>query len=271
MPGNRFTLIVSGALVCAGLQSSFAAPTLTLRDGFGNTANGTNAGGNLAFNGTVGGWTVGVTTTRTAGIGAANQAAISVSANTLFQPATSPGAGGNQLTITFVADGLPSVSGPAITVATVDGAQKLGTVNFSTLTNGTILTSAAATNNTGITGAVELSNSVPVAGFSGAMTIQTVIVANGQELASLGENLSISNLTTQTAPLLFLPTNFLAPNGFHLTLQGMTVGSNYLLQGSTDLVTWQSVTNFLSTNATMNLVDTNASKFTRRSYRAKAQ
>ena len=62
----------------------------------------------------------------------------------------------------------------------------------------------------------------------------------------------------------------LATNGFALTFQGI-VGSNYLIQGSTDLTNWVPVTNFLSTNSTMYLLDAEATNFTTRFYRAVAQ
>jgi hypothetical protein len=62
----------------------------------------------------------------------------------------------------------------------------------------------------------------------------------------------------------------LVANGFSLTLQG-PVGSNYVIQVSTNLVNWQQLTNFTSTNATMYILDSSATNYKKRFYRAVGQ
>jgi uncharacterized repeat protein (TIGR02543 family) len=62
----------------------------------------------------------------------------------------------------------------------------------------------------------------------------------------------------------------MSANGFLLNVQG-PVGSNYVIQVSSDLVNWQPLTNFVSTNATTYFQDTSATNYSRRFYRAKTQ
>jgi hypothetical protein len=62
----------------------------------------------------------------------------------------------------------------------------------------------------------------------------------------------------------------LSANGFLLTLQG-PVGSNYVIQVSTNLLSWQPLTNFVSTNATMYFLDSSATNYKMRFYRAVRQ
>jgi hypothetical protein len=62
----------------------------------------------------------------------------------------------------------------------------------------------------------------------------------------------------------------LSANGFLLNVQG-PVGSNYVIQVSTNLINWQPLTNFVSTNATMYFQDTSATNYSRRFYRAITQ
>jgi len=109
---------------------------------------------------------------------------------------------------------------------------------------------------------------------------------------------TITNLTTTVAPIYFYDataTNFSrrfyriaqgtlkipvtlgftsakpwSTNGLALMLQG-PVGSNYVIQASTNLINWQQVTNFVSTNATMYFRDSSAANFNRRFYRALLQ
>ena len=59
-------------------------------------------------------------------------------------------------------------------------------------------------------------------------------------------------------------------NGFNLTLQG-PVGSNYIIQVSTNLVNWQPVTNFTITNSPFSFQDATATNYNRRFYRAMMQ
>jgi hypothetical protein len=59
----------------------------------------------------------------------------------------------------------------------------------------------------------------------------------------------------------------LSADGFLLTVQGPR-GSNYVIQVSSDLINWQPLTNFVSTNATMYFQDTTATNYSRRFYRA---
>jgi uncharacterized repeat protein (TIGR02543 family) len=68
----------------------------------------------------------------------------------------------------------------------------------------------------------------------------------------------------------FNTTQPLSANGFMLTVQG-PLGSNYVIQVSTNLINWQPLTIFVSTNATMYFQDTSATNFSRRFYRAITQ
>lgn len=62
----------------------------------------------------------------------------------------------------------------------------------------------------------------------------------------------------------------LSANGFLLNVQGPP-GSNYVIQVSSDLINWQPLTNFVSTNASMSIQDTSATNYSQRFYRAKTQ
>jgi hypothetical protein len=59
----------------------------------------------------------------------------------------------------------------------------------------------------------------------------------------------------------------LSSNGLDLVLFNLP-GLEYRLESSSNLVDWTTVTNVLSTNATMHLLDASATNFSRRFYRA---
>jgi hypothetical protein len=65
-------------------------------------------------------------------------------------------------------------------------------------------------------------------------------------------------------------TQPLSANGFLLNVQG-PVGSDYVIQVSSDLINWQPLTSFVSTNASTYFQDTTATNYSRRFYRAKTQ
>ena len=56
-------------------------------------------------------------------------------------------------------------------------------------------------------------------------------------------------------------------NGFGFMLQG-PIDFNYVIQASTNLLNWQPITNFVSTNSTMYFCDPAATNYTQRFYRA---
>jgi hypothetical protein len=60
---------------------------------------------------------------------------------------------------------------------------------------------------------------------------------------------------------------FSKTNGFGLNLQA-PLGFNYTIQVSTDLLNWQSLTNFVSTNSLLYFSDPAATNYNRRFYRA---
>jgi len=62
----------------------------------------------------------------------------------------------------------------------------------------------------------------------------------------------------------------LTTNGFNLMLQG-TIGSNYVIQASTDLVNWQTITNFVSTTSPVYFSDPAATNFSQRFYQVVMQ
>jgi hypothetical protein len=55
-------------------------------------------------------------------------------------------------------------------------------------------------------------------------------------------------------------------NGLSLMLQG-PVGSNYIIQASTDLINWQPITNFATTNSPFFFTDPAATNYNHRFYR----
>jgi len=59
-------------------------------------------------------------------------------------------------------------------------------------------------------------------------------------------------------------------NGLSLMLQG-PVGANYMIQASTDLLSWLPITNFVSTNSPVYFTDPTAKNYNRRFYRAAEQ
>jgi|GEM_PF-4095017 len=71
-------------------------------------------------------------------------------------------------------------------------------------------------------------------------------------------------------PLLDLGTPVWDGDGFNLTLAG-PVGSNYWIESTTNLLQWQPLTNFLSTNSPSYFSDPAAPNFGQRFYRARMQ
>jgi hypothetical protein len=76
---------------------------------------------------------------------------------------------------------------------------------------------------------------------------------------------------TFVAPIMlgFGSAKALTTNGLYLMLQG-TIGPNYVIQASTDLVHWQPITNFVSTNSPTYFTDLEATNYSRRFYRVAA-
>jgi hypothetical protein len=90
-----------------------------------------------------------------------------------------------------------------------------------------------------------------------------VIVSNGVSQ----QTLLLVQATTPPVMLGFGSTRPWTTNGFDFMLQG-PIGFNYVIQASTNLLNWQPITNFVSTNSTTYFRDSTATNYGRRFYRA---
>lgn len=77
-------------------------------------------------------------------------------------------------------------------------------------------------------------------------------------------------LATVFRPQITVDANGLNGSGFDLKVAGVP-GVTYRIESSTNLINWQVVTNFISTNSSMHLRDTTAPGVTRQFYRAATQ
>ena len=84
--------------------------------------------------------------------------------------------------------------------------------------------------------------------------------------ASAGDFVTIKYVQTPPGPRLTSPGLF-PTGGFQFTLIG-EAGKVYEIQGSTNLLTWTALTNFVSATGTNPFTDTTSPNFSRRFYRA---
>jgi hypothetical protein len=100
----------------------------------------------------------------------------------------------------------------------------------------------------------------------GLMDVFNSIAAPARDSFVLFDNLRVENLTPM--PIAFQAAAPLPLGQVALTLTNMP-GDNYYLEASTDLTSWQPLASVLATNTTFTFVDTNASAFPIRYYRAR--
>ncbi len=93
-------------------------------------------------------------------------------------------------------------------------------------------------------------------------------VGNDLYAATYGEGVIL--LANAGLPFLSVGSPPLTPNGFSLSLHGL-IGAHYAIQASTDLILWQTITSFTSTNSLVNFSDPAITSYNHRFYRAKLQ
>jgi hypothetical protein len=93
---------------------------------------------------------------------------------------------------------------------------------------------------------------------------QTVTFTGG---GGATRSVSGSAYTVSPIPLLGTGSSFWGTNGFNLTLNG-PLGSNLVIQSSTNLFNWTPLTNFVITNPPIHFSDPAATNFNHRFYRA---
>ena len=92
------------------------------------------------------------------------------------------------------------------------------------------------------------------------VTVRSSIGATTTFLSYVTAITTVPRLTVTASPAL-------TPKGFTFNLPP-TSGLNGLIQVSTNLATWSTLTNFIGTNITLNILDPAATNGTRRFYRA---
>ncbi|MDB6022299.1 MAG: hypothetical protein JWQ04_2156, partial [Pedosphaera sp.] len=102
--------------------------------------------------------------------------------------------------------------------------------------------------------------------YSTPLRITNSLTLSANAFASGPNNSVAANAVFTVAPLYFTSGTLLSNQQFQLSFSGVT-GNTYVLQASTDLTTWVSLSTNVAPASTFNLFDTNAASFPYRFYR----
>jgi uncharacterized repeat protein (TIGR01451 family) len=93
-----------------------------------------------------------------------------------------------------------------------------------------------------------------------------LLLANPQN-GVLGTPQATASILYTNYPLTLGPSRLLTDGRFQLTADGGTLGENYVLLASTNLLDWTPIAGFVDSNSPVTIYDPNASQFSRRFYR----